>query len=160
MLLPYDRPAALRYAARWALARNPAYADFSLLGGDCANFVSQCLFAGAPRMDYTRDTGWYFRSIADRAPAWSGVLFLHRYLLRSAGPGPVGQIASLAGLLPGDIVFLKNSSRLYHALLLAAPGPAPDDPLMAAHTADSWLRPLSSYDPSAFVPVHIAGFRP
>ena len=42
-LLPYDRQAAVRYASRWAYGRNPAYADFDALGGDCTNFASQCL---------------------------------------------------------------------------------------------------------------------
>ena len=28
-------------------SRNPAYLDFHGLGGDCTNFVSQCLYAGA-----------------------------------------------------------------------------------------------------------------
>ena len=45
--LPYDRQKAVAYARRWALGRNPAYFDFQDLGGDCTNFASQCLYAGA-----------------------------------------------------------------------------------------------------------------
>lgn len=155
-LQPYHRAAAVRYAARWALSRNPAYADFTQLGGDCANFASQCLYAGAPVMNYARDTGWYYRSIANRSPAWSGVRFLHRFLLRVTGPGPVGQEVPLSALLPGDLIFLRSASRLYHALIVISPA---SDPLTAAHTDDSWLRPLSSYGSVRAVPVHIAGAR-
>lgn len=36
----YDRPAALAYARKWALGRNPAFLDFENLGGDCTNFIS------------------------------------------------------------------------------------------------------------------------
>ena len=37
----YDEAAAVAYARRWALLRNPAYLDFHGLGGDCTNFVRQ-----------------------------------------------------------------------------------------------------------------------
>ena len=39
----YNREAAVSYARRWALGRNPAYMDYELWGGDCTNFISQCL---------------------------------------------------------------------------------------------------------------------
>lgn len=156
-LIPYSRAAAADYAVRWALSRNPVWADFTHLGGDCANFVSQCLHAGAPRMNYTPDTGWYYRSLADRAPAWSGVRFLHRFLLRPSGSGPVGLESPLSSLFPGDLIFLSDGSRLYHSLLVLSPGA---DPLIAAHTDDSLLRPLSSYEAARIVPVHIIGVRP
>jgi len=156
-LLPYDRAAAVRYAARWAFSRNPAWPDFTHLGGDCANFVSQCLSAGGLPMNHTPDTGWYYRSLADRAPAWSGVRFLHRFLTRSSGPGPFGMEADLSSLLPGDVVFLHNGSRLYHALLVLTPGP---DPLAAAHTDDAFMRPISSYEALRAAALHIPGARP
>ena len=50
-LLSYDREAAVAYARRFALSRNPAYYDFSDLGGDCTNFASQCIYAGAGIMN-------------------------------------------------------------------------------------------------------------
>ena len=43
--LEYDRARAVEYARRWALARNPLFLDFTGLGGNCTNFVSQCIFA-------------------------------------------------------------------------------------------------------------------
>ena len=58
-LLSYDREAAVAYARRFALSRNPAYYDFSDLGGDCTNFASQCIYAGAGIMNYTPTFGWY-----------------------------------------------------------------------------------------------------
>ena len=42
----YDPSKAVAYAKKWAYYRNPDYYDYSNLGGDCANFVSQCLIAG------------------------------------------------------------------------------------------------------------------
>ena len=44
----YDEAAAVAYARRWALLRNPAYLDFHGLGGDCTNLCrSACMRARA-----------------------------------------------------------------------------------------------------------------
>ena len=72
MRAEYDREAAVAYARRWALGRNPRFGDFSALGGDCANFASQCLWAGWGDMT----EGWHYRSMNERTPSWSGVRFL------------------------------------------------------------------------------------
>lgn len=42
----YAKANACVYALQWAMSRNPEYNDYSGLGGDCANFTSQCLHAG------------------------------------------------------------------------------------------------------------------
>ena len=55
----YDREKAVAYAHKWAYGRNPAYGDFSEMGGDCTNFVSQCLHAGGAPMNYTPTFGWF-----------------------------------------------------------------------------------------------------
>ena len=44
ILLPYRRQQAVAYAHYWAYRRNPSYYDFEAIGGDCTNFVSQCIF--------------------------------------------------------------------------------------------------------------------
>ena len=51
---------AVAYARRWAFGRNPDYYDFSRLGGDCTNYASQVLFAGAGVMNFTPTYGWYY----------------------------------------------------------------------------------------------------
>lgn len=42
----YNSTTAVAYAEQWWNGRNPDYHDYSESGGDCANFVSQCLIAG------------------------------------------------------------------------------------------------------------------
>ncbi len=153
LLLPYDRNAAVDYAARWAKDRNPKFADFSLMGGDCANFISQCLYAGCQRMDRREDIGWYYRSLADRAPAWSGVRFLHEYLLREKQTGLMGEACEEEALEPGDVVFLRGGGRVYHSLLVLSQPPV----MVAAHTIDSWMRSLEDYRYADILPVHILG---
>ena len=70
---PYDRGHANAYARRWALSRNPLFPNYTGIGGDCTNFVSQCVYAGCCVMNYTPTFGWYYLSQTDRAPAWTGV---------------------------------------------------------------------------------------
>ena len=48
----YNRKKAVEYALKWALDRNPRYLDYDDLGGDCTNFISQCLYAGIEEMNY------------------------------------------------------------------------------------------------------------
>ena len=101
--LPYDRQRAVEYARRWALSRNPLFFDFTGRGGNCTNFVSQCIFAGCGIMNYTPTFGWYYRSADDRAPAWTGVDELYSFLTgaedfisQNGGVGPFGRDATVA----------------------------------------------------------------
>ena len=71
----YQREHALAYARRWAFARNPLFFNFTGVGGDCTNFVSQAILAGSCVMNFTPDFGWYYISPDDRAPAFTGVEF-------------------------------------------------------------------------------------
>ena len=153
----YDRAAATAYAGKWAFGRNPAYADFTKMGGDCTNFVSQCLYAGSGVMNQNPVFGWYYRSLNDRAPAWTGVEALFRFLTRQDGPGPFARICPIAETLPGDLIQLENAeNRFYHSLLVVRAG---SDPLIAAHDQDAWMRPLFSYPFWGFRCLHIEAVR-
>ena len=44
--LCYNANNAISYARRYCGKYNPSYANYRNMGGDCANFVSQCLIAG------------------------------------------------------------------------------------------------------------------
>lgn len=140
---PYDRAAAVAYARRWALGRNPAYYDFERLGGDCTNFASQCLFAGAGIMNYTPVTGWFYRSAGDRTAAWTGVEYLYRFLVNNRSVGPRAREVSREEVLPGDLVQLGDGSgEFYHCPVITAVTP---EILVAAHSFDALDRPLDSY---------------
>ena len=90
---PYNRGLAVAYAQRWSFERNPAYLDFSSIGGDCTNFISQCLYAGSGVMNYAPD-GWYYRSPTDRSPSWTSVEFLERFLTANQTRGPFANLAA------------------------------------------------------------------
>ena len=155
--IPYNRAAAVAYARKWALGRNPAYYDFQDIGGDCTNFASQSIYAGAGVMNYTPVMGWYYRSASDRAPAWSGVEYLYNFLVGNRSVGPYGHVVSREEVQPGDIVQLgREGGGFYHSPVITALTP---EILVAAHTYDALDRPLSSYiyDVARFI--HIDGVR-
>ena len=104
-LLPYDRAAAVRYAHIWAYGRNPRYYDYESIGGDCTNFASQCIYAGAGVMNDTPTFGWYYINANDKAPAWTGVEYLYNFLTRrTPSVGPFAGEVSPERIRPGDIV--------------------------------------------------------
>jgi len=46
LIVSYNRKSAVKYAKKWCNKYNPKYKNYNPDGGDCANFVSQCLIAG------------------------------------------------------------------------------------------------------------------
>ncbi|MCL1823716.1 MAG: amidase domain-containing protein [Oscillospiraceae bacterium] len=160
--MPYDREAAVAYARNWALSRNPAYYDFEDLGGDCTNFASQVLYAGSGVMNFTPDTGWYFISVYDRAPAWTGVEFFARFIVNNQGRGPYGRFLPLENAVPGDFIQLSFDGVTFeHTLIVLETGspPSPDNIIIAAHTYDSLDRLLNTYDYMDLRLIHIDGVR-
>ena len=156
----YDRRAAARYAQQWAYARNPRFYDFEDIGGDCTNFVSQCLYAGGGAMNYS-PSGWYYNDSDDRAPAWTGVEFLREFLLTNSGAGVYGEQAELYDLAAGDVIFLGADGGFYHSLIVSyvLPPTAPYNIFVCSHTYDRRNARLTDYDYSGALGVHINGAR-
>ncbi len=161
-VLPYDREAAVTYAHTWAYRRNPAYYDFSAIGGDCTNFASQCLYAGSGIMNETPLYGWYYRTANDRTPSWTGVQYLYDFLTRNMGAGPFASETSLMRLEPGDLVQLAfdREERYAHTpVVVRVDSPTLMGVLVAAHSNDADFRPLSTYRIRKLRCLHIEGVR-
>lgn len=155
--MTYDRDKAISYAQQWAYSRNPSYYNFDTVGGDCTNFISQCLHAGGCVMNYTRDTGWYYKSPRDRAAAWSGVDYLYRFLTANHGKGPYASELPLEYTQPGDIIQLSFDGIVFgHSLIVVSTYPAF---LVATHTVDCFGRPLDTYQYRHCRLLHIDGTR-
>ena len=153
----YNRTAAVAYARRWALDRNPAYYDFEKIGGDCTNFTSQCIYAGAKVMNFMPVTGWFYRSSYDRTASWTGVEYLYKFLVNNKSVGPYARTVSQNEVQPGDVVQLGTSQGdFYHSPIITAVTPRI---LVAAHTYDALDRPLDSYIYEAARFIHIEGVR-
>jgi len=160
--VPYSRNKAVAYAHKWAFARNPRYQNYDDMGGDCTNFVSQCLHAGGARMNYTPVYGWYYIDGNRKAPAWTGVEQLYNFLTKNAGAGPFGSDCALNSVEPGDIIQLSFDGNVFgHSLFVvkAEPRGSADGILIATHTNDADNRPLSSYTFSKFRCIRILGSR-
>lgn len=155
----YNRAAALEYAVHWARGRNPRYLNFDKLGGDCTNFISQCLYAGCRTQNYTPVFGWYYNSADDRTASWTGVQYLANFLLGNPSSGPYASETDLSRLEVGDIIQLGNHERFYHSLFVTAAGKSPSDILVATHTFDTLNRVLESYTYHRLRCLHIEGVR-
>ena len=56
----YDVSKAIAYADKYCINYNSSYNSYKGRGGDCANFVSQCLYNGG----FPQDSVWYKHSVA------------------------------------------------------------------------------------------------
>ena len=162
---PYNRERAVSYAEAWALRRNPLFLNFAGRGGDCTNFISQCLLAGSCTMDFTPDFGWYYISPEDRAPAWTSVDYFYDFVTQqpnfaneNAGIGPFGREVGAAEIRLGDFIQLADrEGEYYHTLIIT--GFEPNDILICAHTDDALNRRLSTYNYASLRFLHIDGVR-
>lgn len=156
--ITYDRAAAVAYAKKWAYRRNPAFYDFSSIGGDCTNFASQCIYAGAGVMNFTPVYGWFYRSANDRTASWTGVEYLYNFLTTNDGAGPYAKDTPLSELEIGDIVQLgRATGDFYHSPVVV--GFSRGQILVAAHSYDAYNKPLSSYNFEQARGLHILGVR-
>lgn len=161
----YNRARAVEYARRWALSRNPLFPNFAGRGGDCTNFVSQCIYAGSCQMNFTPDFGWYYVNENMRAPAWSSVEFFYDFIIgnpsfaeNNGGVGPYGLVVDASGVFEGDVVQLADETGdFYHTLLIT--GFSEGQTLVSAHTNDALDKPLSTYNFTSLRYIHIEGVR-
>lgn len=162
----YDPSAAVGYANRWWDKRNPAYPNFSKsgMGGDCANFISQCLFAGGlawalgPPGKYNMAQYWWCKPGAterDRDPkitfSWkvTGSFRLHwrkrvaKYTVQTPEQMLRDWNSWLQTLSLGDVIQLTHpDGRPYHTLLVCQHREREQDFLLAAHDYDTNTRSL------------------
>ena len=151
---PYKRENAVAYARKFAFSQNSQFANFAGIGGNCTNFVSQCIYAGGCQMNYTPTFGWYYISLDDRSPSWSGVEYFYNFMIENTGVGPYGRVASSDELELGDVIQLaREADGYYHTLLVV--GFDGEDILVAAQTDNAYARPLSTYtyDYSRFIKI-------
>ena len=122
--LSYNPKKAIAYAQKWYNRRNPSYADYSGSGGDCANFVSQCLIAGG--LSFSGCEGTY--GTGGTIPL---VTNLEKCLVRK-GWSKSSYIPS-GGFPAGGVIAFNNGQ---HTVLCVQGG---FNPLVAGHTNDEWM---------------------
>lgn len=158
MIKNYNRFLAVGYAKKWALSHNPNFYNFGRIGGDCTNFVSQCLLAGGALMNYEKIKGWFYISANNRSASWTDVEFFEKFLTKNIGIGPFAKIAPVEDLEVGDIIQLRqNYYRFNHSLIISK---IEDDEIyVCAHSKDVLDFPLSRYPYIERRGLHIIGIR-
>lgn len=154
--MSYNRQKAYEYARKWAYLRNPNYYNYDSIGGDCTNFVSQCIFAGFGQMNYDKNNGWYYKNGNNKSPSWTGVEFLYKFLITNKGVGPKGKETSIDKLNVGDIIQLNlNGENFSHSLIVVQSSPSLSNTLVATHTFDTFGKRVSDYNYQNYRCVHI-----
>lgn len=159
----YNRERALEYARRWALSRNPLFYDFTGGGGNCTNFVSQCLLAGSLYMNPTETFGWYYVDVNNRAPSWTGVGEFYEFMCglgdfqpKSERVGPFCEEVERERIEIGDVLQLADArGQFYHTLFVS--GFDSGDILVSAQSNDALDRPLSTYNYATARFLHVQG---
>ena len=158
----YNRQKAVEYASRWAFDRNPAYYNFDAVGGDCTNFISQCIYEGSKVMNYTKDTGWYYINGNQKSPSWTGVEFLYRFLVKNKGLGPYGEDVKKEKIELGDIVQISfDGNQFAHSLIVVDLNSTLglSGIKIASHTFDSFNKKVTEYNFQKIRFIHIKGVR-
>ena len=143
MIREYNRSIAVEYALKYALNPNPNYYDFDNIGGDCTNFISQCLYAGSKIMNYNKLKGWYYINLNNRAPSWTSVNFFQNFILNNISVGPFGIEIPKKDIELGDIIQLKQDKRYNHSLIVTKIKNS--EIYISTHSTNELDRPLSSY---------------
>jgi hypothetical protein len=159
----YNRDRAVEYARRWALSRNPLFYDFTGGGGNCTNFVSQSILAGALTMNSTDTFGWYYENLDNRSPSWTGVREFYEFMCglgdfpsTNSRIGPFCTEVTKENIEIGDVVQLANSrGNFYHSLIIS--NISNGEIFICAQSNDALDRPLSTYRYSVVRFLHVEG---
>jgi len=110
-------------------------------------------------MNFDYPLGWFFKSVNQRSPSFTGVQYLYDFLTRTkVNRGPFAVAVDVAQALPGDIVQLSfDGVKWSHSLLVVHQNG--DDPYLATHSYDAFGRLLSSYSFAAVRALQILGGR-
>lgn len=125
----YNRIAARDYAYKYWSSYNPAYTSYKGNGGDCANFVSQCLHAGGIPTDAT----WKADSVS-----WIRASAVPSYMMNKGYATKTSYTNAMAGS------FAYTSSGAGHAVLVTINDGAKI--AYTAHTTDRKDAAFSSTD--------------
>ncbi|MFA9399012.1 MAG: amidase domain-containing protein [Clostridiaceae bacterium] len=149
----YNRKAAVTYAKTYALNPNPDYKFFYVFGeggGDCTNFVSQCLHAGNIPMEFNPQSQpwWYNRVNNQWSISWA-VAHSFYWTLKVRNEkkltGLKGlEIKDISSLELGDVICYENyNGMVYHSAIIT--GFQGGEPLITQHTFNALDIPYTKY---------------
>ncbi len=174
--LPYSATQAINYAdahvtstcyPNYGCNYNTAY--YVTLSQDCANFVSQALYAGEGKtppdtsgmgINGGYETDWYYVWNNSGSHAWIAVQNQMDFIRYNTSKiGPYGVLTAFANAKAGDPVYISQNSTHDHEGIIIAKGSDLSHTTIDAHTNDRKHYPLSNW--ATYTPeyVHIQGWR-
>lgn len=153
-----DREKMAKYIETYAMSRNNAWVDISAYGGDCQNFASQVLYEGGAPMTISGDYHWYFNSLEDRSPAWTGVDFMYDFIRLNRGQGPQGiETNTWRQLDIGDMILIDwtYDGVLDHTTTVNHSG---KQARVSGHTRDNYNERISDLGGLKFY-IHVKGYQ-
>ncbi len=124
----YDREAAVAYARAHVDERSGEWHDYSGEGGNCQNFVSQCLLAGGIPMDTDGPERWkwYGEALSDTSEeagctlSWINVDYFYAYARDNRGSGLAAQTdAAFDSGQPGDLIMMGTPEDWNHMVIIS-----------------------------------------
>lgn len=160
----YSASDAIAYAEKYFKTYNSSYPDWSSYGGDCANFISQCLYAGGKSMKGTPGTSsaaqdwsnWFSKgsscNTSNVSSTWRGANAFKSYWQSNARGYSTFSSVSFDAYsygFKGDAISLLNSNgSAYHTLMIVGYDKVSKDFIVAAHTGNTKTAHLSDYSPA------------
>ncbi|KAA6463479.1 hypothetical protein DX932_16705 [Bacillus cereus] len=128
----YNAQDAVNYALKWAWVNNPTYINWDLRGGDCANFVSQALYAGGINMrepsplpnrtitdgDYWFGHTWRINRVSS---SWINAHKFYQYWSKHVSKSEtLSPMQIFHDMRPGDVLQYKSvkGGKVWHTLMV------------------------------------------
>lgn len=160
----YDRDAAVAYAMKWVspvkTVRNDQYESYDDLGGNCTNYISQCIHAGGIPMDTHGEPEvqwkWYGDAVDEsqtpngRSASWPGVPEFYYYCMNNTGYGMAASVdENLYSGEKADILQYGTDNAWKHSVIITnvvkdSSGNTTDY-LINSNTTDRINYPASAY---------------
>ena len=161
----YDVNKVLDYIHKYWQNPNPEFPNYTGMGGDCACFVSQCLYAGGKQMVGTNAadfSNWFCRTndsnqFSKVSSTWRGAEAFAAYWKNNALEYKEFEPSYFEDRLafrevykyanPGDpISFINTNGRPYHTVMVSYKNRDNDREIrFAAHTSPQWEKSLYDY---------------
>lgn len=152
---------AVKYAKKYYEDYNSEYPNWKSYGGDCANFISQCLYAGGKSMKGTPGTtsaadnksNWFSKgkscNTKNVSATWRSANAFREYWSKKASSSKkfksVGADSYKYGFSGDAISLLNKNGRAYHTLIIVGYDVINKDFVVATHTSNTKTAKLSSY---------------
>ncbi|WP_130864996.1 amidase domain-containing protein [Acidipropionibacterium timonense] len=140
------RMAAAAYANKYWNSYNRGYRDFSSnsYGGDCTNFVSQCMRAGGwsdtgSLLDRTNDKAWFYWKVT-QSYSWVNVGIFRSFSIKH-GRSKLAQ--NVTQMWHGNVIQVAVNGTWYHSTIVT--GRSNNLPLLTYHTNNVHNRPFYSF---------------